>query len=417
MSGQTENTKEVLNQARCARLEKAIALEEPDRVPFVPKTSGFYMYGYGVSHYDAMKDARNMEPGIRGFLRDYDPDAVNLGGLYSIDVMEALGTSYIRWPGPTHHLPLDSGFQQLDGTYLEDDEWDEFILDPTHTMITKILPRKYTKLKGLSRLYFREEYDTGFYNDLTAFADPEVRDTLDALIAAGKAMKEKNEQMKAVRSWIAEEGYSTYSQGTFWIPFDAFADSVRGIITAMTDMYDYPDELESAVQKVTAMNVDRMVDIYAKKGAKRIFLPLHCGGDMFMSPELFLKFYWPNLKYCLDRIIEKGMTPICFFEGKYDMKLDIIKEVPKGKAIYMFESVDLKRAKETVGQNACICGSIPNVMLAFGTPEQVIEETKRQMDILAPGGGFIMDCSLMLDNAKHENIHAWKEATLKYGCY
>lgn len=56
-------------------------------------------------------------------------------------------------------------------------------------------------------------------------------------------------------------------------------------------------------------------------------------------------------------------------------------------------------------------------MLAFGTPEQVTEETKRQLDILAPGGGFIMDCSLMLDNARHENMHAWKEATLKYGGY
>ena len=83
----------------------------------------------------------------------------------------------------------------------------------------------------------------------------------------------------------------------------------------------------------------------------------------------------------------------------------------------MFEKVDLRRVKDTVGKVACICGTLPNALLAFGTPEQVVEETKRQLDILAPQGGFIMDCSLMLDNAKHENMHAWKEATLKYGQY
>ena len=60
---------------------------------------------------------------------------------------------------------------------------------------------------------------------------------------------------------------------------------------------------------------------------------------------------------------------------------------------------------------------LPNALLAFGSKEQVIEETKRQLDILAPGGGFIMDCSIMLDNAKHENVEAWRETTLKYGCY
>jgi uroporphyrinogen-III decarboxylase len=83
----------------------------------------------------------------------------------------------------------------------------------------------------------------------------------------------------------------------------------------------------------------------------------------------------------------------------------------------MFEKVDIKRAKETVGKVACICGTLPNALLAFGTKEQVINETRRQLDILAPGGGFIMDCSIMLDNAKHENMHAWRETTLKYGEY
>lgn len=106
--------KDELRAEREKRVDTAVALQEGDRVPFVPKMSGFYMYGYGISFYDAMKDARNMEPGFRNFMREYEPDAVNIGGIYSMDALEALGTNYLRWPGPTHGLSLDSSFQHLD---------------------------------------------------------------------------------------------------------------------------------------------------------------------------------------------------------------------------------------------------------------------------------------------------------------
>lgn len=410
-------TKEILKAQRDKRIDAAIALKEPDRVPFMPKMSGFYMYGYDISFYDAMKDARNMERGFRSFMREYEPDAVNIGGLYGIDALEALDTAYLRWPGPTCGLPLDSSFQHLDGTFLEDDEYQEFIMDPTHVTLTKLLPRKHKRLKGLSKLYLREVYDAGFFADLGVFADPEVIDALEALKEAGKACAKRAQQMAEVRGWIADEGFSTWCQGTMFIPFDAFADSIRGIVQVTMDCVEFPDELEAAVNKITAMNVERLLKIYASRGAKRVFFPLHCGVDEFLSPKNYERFYWPNLKYCIEKAIELGMTPVCFCEGRYNSRLEILTDVPKGKVVYQFENVDIQRAKDTVGKVACICGTVPNALLAFGTKEQVIAETKRQIDILAPGGGFIMDCSLMLDNAKHENLQAWRETTLEYGKY
>ena len=220
-----------------------------------------------------MKDARTMEPGFRGFMHDYDPDAVNIGGLYGIDSLEALGAQYLRWPGPTCGLPLDTSFQHLDGEYLHDDEYAEFIEDPTHVTLAKLLPRKHKNLAGLSKLYLREVYDAGFFANLGAFADPEVKAAIDALLAAGKAGAERGKQMGVVRSWIAEEGYPTWCQGTFFSPFDAFADSIRGIIRVAQDCVEFPDELEAAVKKIEHMNVERLVKIYKDKGAKRIFLP------------------------------------------------------------------------------------------------------------------------------------------------
>jgi hypothetical protein len=55
----------------------------------------------------------------------------------------------------------------------------------------------------------------------------------------------------------------------------------------------------------------------------------------------------------------------------------------KEKLFTCLKKVDLKRVKNTVGKVAIICESVPNAMLAFGLPEQIAEETKQQLDILA----------------------------------
>ena len=114
--------KQLKKQQRDQRVNDTIELKEPDRVPFVPKTSGFYLEDAGISFYDAMMDARNMIPGFQKYMREFEPDAVNIGGLYGINALEALGTNYLKWPGPTCNLPLTSSFQHLDDTYLKDDE-------------------------------------------------------------------------------------------------------------------------------------------------------------------------------------------------------------------------------------------------------------------------------------------------------
>jgi uroporphyrinogen-III decarboxylase len=115
--------------------------------------------------------------------------------------------------------------------------------------------------------------------------------------------------------------------------------------------------------------------------------------------------------------IENGLTPYVFCEGNYTSRLEQLCDVPKGKVIYMFEKVDMKKAKETVGQVACICGNVPTSTLMYSTKEQVENETKKLLDICAPGGGFIMDASIVIDKCNKENLHAMFDTALKYGSY
>lgn len=402
---------------RANRVATAIRLEEPDKVPFAPMTNAFFMMGYGINTYDCMMDFRNMIPGIKGYIRDYDPDGLFLAGLYGIPTLETMGTDFINWPGPTCGLPLGAPFQHTDATYIMDEELDEYVLDPTHFVLTKLLPRKHKNLSGLSKLYFRETYDVCFFNDLPILEDPEVKTSMEALQRAARFQKERAGQMQSLIKTSVGDGCPVLAQGTMCVPFDAYADSMRGIIRAVEDTLEYPEELERILDSITRMNVPRILDMYQARGVKRVFIPLHCGVDEFMSPQAYERFYWPGLKTCIDGIIARGMEPWIFCEGNYTSRLEMISQVPKGKVTYMFEKVDIRKAKATVGKVACICGNLDTTLLNYGTPEQIERATKEQIDILAPGGGFIMNTSLIIDNAKHENMRIWRDVTEKYGQY
>lgn len=205
--------------------------------------------------------------------------------------------------------------------------------------------------------------------------------------------------------------------GAILTPFDAYADSLRGFIQSLMDVIEYPDETLAVVDRIGEMNIDRAVANAKARGDKSVFIPLHAGGDEFMSPDNYATFYWPWLKKLITKLVDAGITPMVFCEGKYNTKLEFLTDVPKGKVVYMFEQIDLKRAKKILGGTACICGNFPSTLLTIGTKQQIIDETKRILDIGAPGGGFIMDCSIILDTTNLDNFRVWQETTFEYGRY
>ena len=152
------------------------------------------------------------------------------------------------------------------------------------------------------------------------------------------------------------------------------------------------------------------------KGNPRVFIPLHKGTDNFMSLEQFKTFYWPTLQQLILDLVEAGCTPYLLIEGLYNTRLDIIKEVPRGKCIYHFEGTDIFKAKRVLGDTVCIMGNMPNSLLATGSVAQVRDHTKKLIDVCGDGGGYIMSASALIDHAKTENVEAWMETTIDYGC-
>jgi uroporphyrinogen-III decarboxylase len=279
------------------------------------------------------------------------------------------------------------------------------------------MPRRNKNLAGLKKLCFQDPIEFGFFAELAAFSDPEVRAAVDALLKAGEKSAQWLNAMFLFFDTAVAEGFPLGPTLGQTCPFDMLADNFRGMINCIMDIKERPDKLSRALEVMTELCLKNALGGLKALGHRYLFIPLHMGVDEFMSPDDYAEFYWPGLKALMMAGIENGLTPYVFCEGNYNTRLEQLCDVPKGKVIYMFEKVDMKRVKETVGKVACICGNLPTATLMFSTPEKVADETKKLLDICAPGGGFIMDASIVIDRCPKENLHAMFDTTLKYGVY
>jgi uroporphyrinogen-III decarboxylase len=148
---------------------------------------------------------------------------------------------------------------------------------------------------------------------------------------------------------------------------------------------------------------------------KEIFIPLHRGSDGFMSLKQFETFYWPQLKTMILALIDAGLTPIPYYEGVWDQRLDYLADLPKGKTIGMFQNSDIFKVKKVVGNTMCIYGGMPVSMLRTSVDE-VRAMTRRLCEEVGRDGGFVMSTNIGdLEGAKLELVKAWVDATKEFG--
>lgn len=116
-------------------------------------------------------------------------------------------------------------------------------------------------------------------------------------------------------------------------------------------------------------------------------------------------------------LIEEGCVPFMFVEGGYNSRLEVIRDIPKGKVIWGFDQTDMAKAKEILGDVACIGGNVPTALLSAGTVEGVKDRIKELIDTAGKGGGYILMNGAALDHAKEENFKAMIDTTKEYGVY
>lgn len=401
------------------RLDDAIALKQPDRVP-ISYSSNFYHARYaGISSRTAMYDYEALAAATRRVILDLQPDSVNspFGGTALGPTLELVGYRSYQWPG--HGLPEDRPFQYIDHENMRADEYDDFLEDPSWFYLTRYLPRvcdAYEPLAKLPQLAGRTSVRIPFFSRY--LGDPEVAAALVKISAAGREAEKMLKRAADFDQELRDLGFPLARHASTTAPYDYFGDFLRGSKGIMLDLFRRKDKLLQAMERVVPMLIRDAVRTASANGGKFVFIPLHWGIDGFMSLDQFKIFYWPQLRRVILGLIENGLTPLVFWEGKCDSRMETIADIPVGKCIYWFERSDLFRAKAVLGDIVCMRGDVPGSMLIAGTADEVREYCRKLIRIVGKGGGFMLDASSGIpDESKPANVLAMFQTARDLGRY
>lgn len=404
---------------RDRRIADAIALKEPDRVP-VSYSSNFWHARYaGITNRTAMYDYEALAAAAKRAVLDLQPDSVNspFGSTALGPTLEAIGYRSYQWPG--HGLPDDRPFQYLDHENMRAEEYDDFIEDPSWFYLTRYLPRvcdAYEPLAKLPQLAGRTSIRIPFFSRY--FGEPEIAAAIERVAAAGREALKMLDRANAFQQELIDLGFPLGRNASCTAPYDYFGDFLRGSKGIMLDLFRRKDKLLEAMEKVIPMLVRDAVQASAGNPCRLVFIPLHWGLDGFMSLDQFKVFYWPQLRKVMMGLIENDLTPLVFWEGTCDSRMETIADVPKGKCIYWFERSDLFRAKAVLGDVACLRGDVPASMLIGGSPQDVREYCRKLIEVVGKGGGFMLDASSGIpEEARNENVFALFDAAREFGRY
>ena len=273
--------------------------------------------------------------------------------------------------------------------------------------------------------------DLGSAEDFFTLAEelPETEDLLESdddapiikLINAMLAEAEENQRMNQIigryDQKLKDLGYYSIMGGGSATAFDMLGDTLRGTFGMMPDLIEERDNVKRALEIFVKLHLKDSLEFCRATGSRYAWVMLHKGFDNFISDTDYRELYWPYLQQWILGLIEHDITPVVYTEGAYNTRLKYLKDVPEHKVIYHFEEVDLKLAKKELGDTACLMGGFPVYTVRYGTPEQIEEQVKELLDIMAPGGGYLFTTGYSLEDCPEENMEALLQAVEKYGKY
>ena len=405
-------TPQQLYEERVKRVEDAIQLKIPDRVP-ITLSLGYFPAKYtGISCADAFYNPIIWKEAAKKTVVDFAPDTFLGVGTDSGGALEALDFKQMVWPG--HGTSPHHTHQFVEREYMKADEYDAFLEDPTGFILRTYLPRTCGNLESFQRL---PHLSLLLFSPTALLGMPGFDGAIESLLKARHEVLKRNAEIGTLGEELKELGFPTFSQAATFAPFDVISDRLRGMHGSMLDIFRQPDRLIKACEKLLPVLLGMAVATAKISGNPRVFIPLHRGADGFMSLKQFGTFYWPTLKGLLLGLIDAGLTPCPFIEGDYTLRLEYFLELPRGKVLGYFDASDIRKVKEILGNHLCIMGNVPPSLLQTGSQQDVTDYCKKLIDVAGKGGGFIMAPRSAIDEVKPENLKTMIDFTKEYGIY
>jgi hypothetical protein len=385
------------------RLIDVYQVKEPDRVPVTLPPGHFAAYIDGADFHTVMYDYDRLIRAWERYLDEFEMDTLPSPGMVMPGkVLDMLDYRQMTWPG--HGLPLNAPeIQFVEAEYAGPEMYDALLRDPSDFWLRYYMPKIAGIYEPFAQLPPLTSVGITPTSTLGPLLRPEVQSSLQTFLDIAREYSRYIEIVAEFNRRGIAAGYPMPRGGGCLAPFDTIGDLFRGSKGVMLDMYQRPDKLLEAM--------DKLADITT------VMFTLHKGDDTFMSLKQFESFYWPSLKKVIDALIAEGIIPILFAEGSYNTRLETVNEFARGQVAWRFDQTDMANAKKILGSNCCIAGNVPSSLLYLGTPEAVKDYCRNLIEVCGPGGGYILACGASADNINPENIRAMIYAAKEYGVY
>lgn len=412
---------EAAHKLRMNSLIAVYNVEEPDCVPIASAAGMLPLREAGLDYRTAIYDPQKAIDAVEQFNRKHadELDCFVSAAFRNIPAVALDILDLKTYAHPGHGMPADApGFQFVEGEYMRADEYDALITDPSDFWLRTYFPRAYGIFEPLLQVDSVTTVTEIIQMPLWPLARRDVQGMLQRLLIAGKELATYLEIMDRERGEADIHGHLSMAPGCFAkAPFDTIGDTLRGTKGILLDMLRQPEKLLEALDLVADLTIGALLGSRAGQEELRVMFPLHKGADGWMSEQQFLTFYWPSLKKVLDATIAEGLLPSLFAEGSYNSRLDLVNEFPKGAVSWHFDRTDMAKAKEILGAKCSIEGNLPSSLLVAGSPDEVKAESRRLIEMCAPGGGYILAAGAVPEFPRLENLKAMAEAAREYGVY
>ena len=143
-------TPEQLYAERAKRVDDAIHLRQPDRIPISLGFGNLLAEIGGITRQELYESPDMALAALEKAAVRYQPDLASgvFGG--SSGPSRVLGDRMTKWPG--YGLGENDSFQFHEDEYMKAEDYDAFLADPADWAIRVYLPRVFSKLEGLSNL-------------------------------------------------------------------------------------------------------------------------------------------------------------------------------------------------------------------------------------------------------------------------
>lgn len=361
------------------RIDKAVHLEKPDRIPVAPMLDIFAAKYAGVTQRDMIFSVWKGDRGIEKVHRDMGPiDGFGMSNSGFAKLMRALAVVPPVLPG-TDGRDVNALWQFDEKTVMQPDEYGELARDPKAFLLKKAMVHN-PAINGRASFNYLKLW--GY----------------EAIFEVGLAS----------RRWRRKGVEPMVAANVVFHPLEYISMVLRSVTDIMTDLFRYPDELMTACKAI--MESDRPTWLIGPRlsGIKRAFVGLTRTSATFLSPKQFEKYALPQLEEICFYLLDAGLDVVLHMDNDWTPLFKFFTDWPRGRFVLNLDGTsDIYKAKEVLGDRMCIMGDVPASLLKLGEPEEVREYCRKLIEDIGADGGFILSsgCDVPID-ARPENVRA-----------